>query len=105
MLVCLIGWKFSWIHLYFAIFHPQAAANNGEGPDIILEMLANVNLEEDLRIARFKGRIVIIGSRGSIEVTPRLAMTKELAVHGMLLFKADMVRSDRISPTSLPGLC
>ena len=57
----------------------------GEGPDLILEMLANVNLENDMALAARYGRIVIIGNRGSIEVTPRQAMMKELDILGIAL--------------------
>ncbi|HSI88171.1 MAG TPA: NADPH:quinone reductase, partial [Pyrinomonadaceae bacterium] len=62
------------------------AASGGRGPDIILEMLANVNLENDLKIIAKFGRVVVIGSRGSLEFTPRLAMAKDAAIYGMLLF-------------------
>jgi len=64
------------------------AASGGRGPDIILEMLANVNLENDLKIVAKFGRIVVIGSRGSLEFTPRFAMAKDAAIYGMLLFNA-----------------
>jgi len=62
---------------------------SGEGQiDIILEMLANVNLENDMKIIGHKGRIVIIGCRGSIEINPRLLMGKESSVIGCALFKS-----------------
>jgi NADPH:quinone reductase len=60
----------------------------GRGPDVILEMLANVNLENDLKIIAKFGRVVVIGSRGSLELTPRLAMAKDASIYGMLLFNA-----------------
>lgn len=56
--------------------------------DVIMEMLANVNLEKDLELAGTGARIVLIGSRGKVEITPRFAMTNEVAVHGVMLFKA-----------------
>jgi NADPH:quinone reductase len=55
---------------------------------VILEMLANVNLENDLKIIAKFGRVVVIGSRGSLEFTPRLAMAKDASIYGMLLFNA-----------------
>ncbi|HXF43700.1 MAG TPA: NADPH:quinone reductase [Pyrinomonadaceae bacterium] len=59
-----------------------------QGVDVIIEMLANVNLERDFEaIARF-GRIVIVGSRGSLMFTPRQLMTKDITVFGMSLFNA-----------------
>lgn len=48
----------------------------GQGVNIVLEMLANVNLDRDLGIVATGGRIVVIGSRGRIEIDPRGAMGK-----------------------------
>ena len=62
------------------------AANDGNGPDLILEMLANVNLAADMQIAALHGRIVIIGNRGEIEINPRMAMAKELDIRGIMLW-------------------
>jgi NADPH:quinone reductase len=60
----------------------------GKGADVILEMLANINLDKDLSVAAKGGRIVVIGSRGRIEIDPRTAMGKEVAILGMTLFNA-----------------
>ena len=61
---------------------------NGRGVDIILEMLANVNLERDFDVLAKFGRIVVIGNRGSLEFNPRLIMAKDASVLGMSLFNA-----------------
>lgn len=58
----------------------------GRGPDVILEMLANVNLNRDLGVVAKGGRVVVIGSRGPVEINPRLAMTRDAAILGMTLF-------------------
>jgi NADPH2:quinone reductase len=58
----------------------------GEGPELILEMLANVNLQSDMELARMFGRVVIVGNRGTLEVNPRTAMMKELDVIGIVLW-------------------
>ncbi len=58
------------------------------GPDVILEMLANVNLNSDLGVVAKGGRVVTIGSRGPVEINPRLAMTRDATVLGMSLFNA-----------------
>lgn len=50
-------------------------------------MLANSNLAADLDIAREYGRIVIVGCRGPIEINPRLIMTSETVVTGVMLGK------------------
>ena len=60
----------------------------GEGVDVVIEMLANVNLERDFEFLAMFGRIVVVGNRGSIEFTPRLAMTKDATIYGMSLFNA-----------------
>lgn len=45
----------------------------GRGVDVVLEMLANVNLDRDLLAVATGGRVVIIGSRGRVEIDPRNA--------------------------------
>ncbi len=66
-----------------------AAATENKGPDLILEMLANVNLPADLGLAATRGRIIIIGSRGPVEIDARAAMMKDLDVLGMSMRNAD----------------
>ena len=61
-------------------------ATNGNGADIILEMLANVNLGHDLKLLAYRGRVVIIGSRGDVQITPRDLMAREAAVLGVMLW-------------------
>jgi NADPH2:quinone reductase len=58
----------------------------GKGPDVILENLANVNLDNDLGALAYAGRIVIVGNRGRIEIDPRKIMSKDGAVVGMALW-------------------
>jgi NADPH2:quinone reductase len=64
------------------------ALTEGRGPDVILEMLANVNLATDLEVVARHGRIVVIGNRGTIEINPRAAMTKDSAIYGVALWNA-----------------
>lgn len=61
------------------------AATDGKGADVILEMLANVNLARDLTLLGRGGRVVVIGSRGSIEVNPRELMLRDADVRGVML--------------------
>ena len=68
----------------------------GRGPDVILEMLANANLQNDLGVIAMRGRIVVIGNRGNTEINARLAMNKDAAILGMALFHA--------SPAQLAGI-
>jgi NADPH2:quinone reductase len=60
----------------------------GKGVDVILEMLANVNLDKDLQLLAPAGRVVIIGSRGRVEIDPRNAMSRDATIFGMSLFNA-----------------
>ena len=61
---------------------------DGRGVKIILEMLANVNLQKDFDVLAMYGRIVVIGNRGSLEFNPRLTMGKDADILGMSLFNA-----------------
>ena len=68
----------------------------GQGVDVILEMLANVNLQKDFGALAMRGRIAVIGNRGSVDFNPRLAMNKNAAIIGVALFHA--------SPAQLAGI-
>jgi NADPH2:quinone reductase len=57
----------------------------GNGVDVVLELLANVNLAKDLAILAKRGRVVVIGSRGTIEIDPRATMTRDTSILGMSL--------------------
>jgi NADPH2:quinone reductase len=63
-------------------------ATDGRGLDVILEMLANVNLDRDLGMLAKFGRIVVVGNRGRIEINPRDAMGRDATILGMTLFNA-----------------
>src|SRR5207248_8960011 len=52
-------------------FEQIMKATDGRGVDVIVEMLANVNLGRDLTILAKRGRVVIILSRGRVEKDPR----------------------------------
>jgi NADPH2:quinone reductase len=60
----------------------------GKGVDLILEMLANVNLAKDLTVLAKKGRVAVIGSRGKIEIDPRETMAREASILGVTMFNA-----------------
>jgi NADPH2:quinone reductase len=81
---------------------------SGRGVDVVLEMLANVNLDHDLDVLAQRGRIVIIGNRGRVEIDPRKAMTKDAAILGMLVFNAspEELRDihERLAPDLKAGL-
>jgi NADPH2:quinone reductase len=60
----------------------------GQGVDVILEMLANVNLATDLRLLAKNGRAIIIGNRGEITINPRELMARRASVRGFTLWQA-----------------
>ena len=66
-------------------FEQIMKATGGQGVDVIVEMLANVNLGKDLTILAKGGRVVIIGSRGPVEINPRDTMQRDADVRGMIL--------------------
>jgi NADPH2:quinone reductase len=76
----------------------------GRGADVVLEMLANVNLNKDLEIVAKKGRVVVIGSRGSIEINPRLTMTRDASILGMSLINATKEELSSIHAALVAGL-
>uniref|UniRef100_A0A4W2GVP7 Crystallin zeta n=1 Tax=Bos indicus x Bos taurus TaxID=30522 RepID=A0A4W2GVP7_BOBOX len=59
-----------------------------KGVDVIIEMLANVNLSNDLNLLSHGGRVIVVGSRGTIEINPRDTMTKESSIKGVTLFSS-----------------
>ena len=58
------------------------------GVDVVVELLANVNLGHDLEILATGGRIAVIGSRGTVTVDPRYTMMKEATIVGMTVWGA-----------------
>jgi NADPH:quinone reductase len=80
------------------------AITGGRGVDIILEMLANVNLNKDLGVVAKGGRIVVIGSRGTVEINPRLAMTRDATILGLTLFNATPQELEGIHAAIIAGL-
>ncbi len=56
---------------------------DGKGVSAVIEMLANVNLDHDLKLVGFGGRIVVVGNRGRVEIDPRQTMAKEAVITGL----------------------
>ncbi|XP_078606467.1 zeta-crystallin-like isoform X9 [Branchiostoma floridae x Branchiostoma japonicum] len=65
------------------------AATAGVGVDLIIEMLANVNLEKDLELLARHGRVGVVGNRGPTQINARAAMTKETSIIGVMLYHMD----------------
>jgi len=71
-----------------ADYQKQITAKAGAGIDLVIEMLANVNLVRDLEMIALRGRVVIVGNRGSIELNPRAIMGKDASVTGFTNWNA-----------------
>lgn len=79
-------------------------ATGGKGVDVVLEMTAHLNLDKDLTVLAKGGRIVIIGSRGRVEIEPRGAMGREASIMGMLLFNVAPADLARVHAALVAGL-
>lgn len=76
----------------------------GRGVDLILEMLANVNLAMDLTLLALNGRIVVIGNRGEITINPRELMGRRGTVRGFTLWAATEKEVSEIHAAIAAGL-
>ena len=61
-------------------------AADGRGVDLVLEMLANVNLANDIKLLATNGRIIVIGNRGEITINPRDLMARRGSIRGFTLW-------------------
>ena len=61
-------------------------ATGGRGADVILEMLANVNLSTDIKLLATNGRVIIVGNRGEISINPRDLMARRGTAKGFTLW-------------------
>jgi NADPH2:quinone reductase len=79
-------------------------ATGGRGVDVILEMLANVNLATDLKLLAFRGRTIVIGNRGEITINPRELMGRRASVRGFTLWAATEAEVTEIHAAIAAGL-
>jgi NADPH:quinone reductase len=61
-------------------------ATGNRGVDIILEMLANVNLAHDTKLLTNNGRVIVIGSRGEVTINPRELMGRRASIRAFTLW-------------------
>ena len=61
-------------------------ATGNRGADIILEMLANVNLAHDTKLLASNGRVIVIGSRGEVTINPRELMGRRASIRAFTLW-------------------
>lgn len=61
-------------------------ATGGRGVDIVLEMLANVNLANDTKLLATNGRVIVIGNRGEITINARELMSRRASIRAFTLW-------------------
>ena len=79
-------------------------ATSGRGADVILEMLANVNLAADLQLLATNGRVIIIGNRGEITINPRDLMLRRASARGFTLWAITPAEETEIHAGLIAGL-
>jgi NADPH2:quinone reductase len=79
-------------------------ATGGRGADVILEMLANVNLAADLKLLATNGRVIIIGNRGEITFNPRDLMLRRASARGFTLWAITPAEETEIHAGLIAGL-
>jgi NADPH:quinone reductase len=79
-------------------------ATGGRGADIILEMLANVNLSTDLKMLAMNGRVIIVGNRGEITINPRDLMSRRASARGFTLWALTPAEEAQIHAGLIAGL-
>jgi NADPH2:quinone reductase len=77
---------------------------DGRGVDVVIEMLANVNLDRDLGVLARFGRVVVVGNRGRVEIDPRQAMGRDASVLGMTAFNISPAEHVSIHAALVAGL-
>lgn len=85
-------------------FDEALALTARRGYDVIVEMLANVNLGRDLGLLAPGGRVVVVGCRGSVEINPRDAMMRDASILGMSLWNASPEDLTSIHSALVAGL-
>ena len=74
------------------------------GVDVIIELLANKNLGRDLTVLAKKGRVAVIGSRGTVEIDPRNTMSREAEIRGVTLGSASEAEYRQMHAALTAGL-
>ena len=72
--------------------------------NLILEMLANVNLGHDLKLLAPEGRVIVIGSRGDVTISPRDLMTRRGSILAFTLWDISEVEEAEIHAGLIAGL-
>ena len=79
-------------------------ATTNRGVDIILEMLANVNLSSDTKLLANNGRVIVIGSRGEVTINPRELMARRASIRAFTLWAITAAEEAAIHAGLFAGL-
>lgn len=79
-------------------------ATGGRGVDIILEMLANVNLAHDTKLLANRGRVIVIGNRGEVTINARELMGRRASIRAFTLWGITPAEESEIHAGLIAGL-
>ena len=79
-------------------------ATGGRGVDIILEMLANVNLAHDTKLLASRGRVIVIGNRGEVTINARELMGRRASIRAFTLWGITPAEESEIHAGLIAGL-
>jgi NADPH2:quinone reductase len=79
-------------------------ATGGRGVDVVLEMLANVNLANDTKLLATNGRIIVIGNRGEITINPRELMGRRASIRAFTLWALTAAEEAEVHAGLIAGL-
>ena len=75
-----------------------------KGFEVILEMAAHENLGKVLGVAAKSGRVIVVGSRGPVEINPRDTMSRNADIRGMSVMNATPQELKGIHAAIVAGL-
>jgi NADPH:quinone reductase len=79
-------------------------ATGNRGVDIILEMLANVNLARDTKLLANDGRVIVIGNRGEVTINARELMARRASIRAFTLWGITAAEEADIHAGLIAGL-
>jgi NADPH2:quinone reductase len=79
-------------------------ATGNRGVDIILEMLANVNLANDTKLLAKDGRVIVIGNRGEVTINARELMMRRASIRAFTLWDITPAEAADIHAGLIAGL-
>jgi NADPH:quinone reductase len=83
------GAHYTYNHKDDPTYAQKILTDSVDGVDMVIEMLANVNLETDIGLLRKNGIILVVGNRGVVNINPRGLMLREADVRGVALAHAN----------------